>query len=113
MAKQQRRQKQDAPIVVGAVDIPVKHNAHIDGFGHFVNTGENGPYIEYSPQEPRELKASTLLHEALHALSDLCGMDLSEKQVAELEHLLPRLVVDNWQTFRPVFIKLNGGKPLE
>lgn len=106
------RRKEDAPIIVGAVDVPVKHNAHIDGFGHFVNTGENGPYIEYSASKPKELKASTLLHEALHALSEFTGMDLSENQVAALEQHLPSLIVKNWSTFRPVFLKMNDGKPL-
>ena len=104
--------KADDPIVIGAVDIPVKHSPHLDGYGAFTSMGENGPYIEYSHLIPPELKSSTIFHEALHALSDLTGLDLTEKQVAELEHFLPRLIVDNWATFRPIFLKMNGGKPL-
>lgn len=53
---------------------------------------------------PTEAKASTLLHELLHALSDSLKLGLSENQVCRLEAGLFSLLRDNRDTLVPYLV---------
>lgn len=112
MAK--KKQKAGEVIKIGVIKVPVEHKPDLreDGYGKFIphDKETNGPKIEYSAEEPAELKASTLFHEALHALSDLHCMELSEAQVLALEDRLPRMIHDNWHHFQPLFDALEEGE---
>ncbi len=110
-----KQQEEEAPIIIGAITIPVSFNPrlHSDEYGMFIPQGLEGPCIEYSCQQPPALKSMTLFHEALHALSDLNGIELTENQVSRLESLLPTVIVKNYQVFKAMFEALNDGEPLE
>lgn len=89
---------------INGIRIPVKYDPHVssDAFGSFKKHGSDGPVIELHVRSPKEIVASTLLHEGLHALADLNGIDLSETQVQMLESLLPRFISENWQHFKDI-----------
>lgn len=98
------RKKTPSHMMVNGVSIPVVHNPHLDTdtFGQWTKHTATGPIIEHSVTEPVEMLASTLLHEGLHALSDLNGIDLNETQVQMLESLLPKFIHDNLRMFNPI-----------
>lgn len=89
---------------VNGIEVPVRYNQHLDSdtFGQFIKHGSSGPRIEYSVTEPDSLVASVMLHEGIHALSDMNGMDLSESQVQMLESLLPAFIRNNIKLFEPI-----------
>lgn len=107
-----RRPAKKKRITINGIDVLLKYNPKLPHFGEF--SQENGqPLIEHnvSPQALPPLRASTLFHEALHAL-DVAHVDLNERQVRLLEQLLPRMIVENWPHFRAIFLAHSKGKPL-
>jgi hypothetical protein len=56
--------------------------------------------IEISTLYPDQVQAATLIHEVLHALAYLNGVDLKESEVEVLGNALYAFIVDNPEVFK-------------
>lgn len=56
--------------------------------------------IRVRPNISEQLRRSTILHECLHAISSIYGLDLTESQVLVLESSLTNLINQNPELFR-------------
>ncbi len=83
---------------IGTQDVRVEVVALPDGdFGDF-NVFPT-PVVRVNANLPFEVQRITLLHELLHAISDLYGLDLRESQVRAIEQGLGQVMSepDIWQ----------------
>ena len=86
--------EQLSQIKVGTSYIPVFRDETLDGlFGCFENFPTQRILIKGQSQHQEDM---TVLHELLHAVSDMYGLRLSESQVRVLEQVLTQLVADNY-----------------
>lgn len=80
-------------IKVGPSYIPVYRDETLEGlFGCFENFPSR---ILVKPQSQKD-EDMTVLHELLHAVSDMYGLRLSESSVRVLEQVITQLVIDNY-----------------
>lgn len=77
---------------IGALDVPVEVDEELDDFGQFQSTG---PKIVLGPDQSPLVRATTLFHETLHAISEFYGLNLSEAKVRVLEHAITSMFRDN------------------
>lgn len=87
-------------IKLGPVQIPVVYKADSQDHGEYHGRADRdgGVHIHTGPPagEPGASSyAITILHEAIHAISDHYGLDLKEKTVRVLEQQISALFVDN------------------
>lgn len=92
--------KRITALKLGAITIPVVHNQDSDDHGEYQGRAdrEGGVRIETGPAAGEPGVASyaiTILHEAIHAISDHYGLDLKEKTVRVLEQQLSAMFQDN------------------
>lgn len=78
---------------VAGWDLPVVPDKKHNRFGAFRNYPS--PHIKCHPSLCKKMMALTLLHEGIHAISDMHGLDLSEFQVRTLEIHIGALMRDN------------------
>jgi len=91
--------KQPTTILVGVQRYTVKYSKSLEDFGDFdMSTGE----IRVQAGLPPVSKASTLLHEILHAVADTLGGGLTEGQVRCVEQGLSMAIQDNPKLFRGI-----------
>lgn len=84
-------------IRVGSDTIPVQRVA---GFKHFGQWDATTKVITVRARIPAWNRSSTILHEALHAISDFHNLQLTEEQVSGLEPALRNLIRNNPQLVR-------------
>jgi Zn-dependent peptidase ImmA (M78 family) len=78
---------------IGTQDVKIKFVPMEDGeFGDFDAFPE--PVIRVNLGVPIEAQRMTLLHELLHAISDLYGLDLRESQVRTIEQGLGQVMTE-------------------
>lgn len=85
-------------IRIGTQDVVVEFVAMGDGeFGVF--NAFPSPRISVNASLPIEVQRLTLLHEVLHAISDMYGLGLSESQVRAIEQGLGQVMSepDVWE----------------
>lgn len=74
-------------------EVPVIPDDNPEQFGEFRSAP--APHIKCHPDLCKMMMAHTLLHEAIHAISEMHGLDLSECQVRTLEMHIGALMRDN------------------
>ena len=79
-------------IKVGSVPVRVVF-AEMEDFGEWAYTAS--PEIRINKDLCPQVKACTLLHEILHAVCDVYGVRLAERDVLTLEQGLAQVCVDN------------------
>ena len=80
-------------IKVGPTVVPVYKDETLEGlFGCFENYPTQRILVKCQSQQQQDM---TVLHELLHAVSDMYGLRLSESQVRVLEQVVTQLVADN------------------
>lgn len=81
---------------IGSYDVEVKKvgNKDLDSEYGSLEWTEGIPLIRAIPSSP-SVTASTLFHEALHFISDICTLRLTEYQVLMLELMVPATLRDN------------------
>lgn len=83
---------------IGTQDVRVQFEQMVDGeFGSF--NAFPIPVVRINAALPTEVQRLTLLHELLHAISDLYGLELRESQVRAIEQGLGQVMSepDVWQ----------------
>lgn len=81
---------------IGALWVKIVHDDDLEGA--FAQWSASRNQIEMGPlagDQPTTLYTTTLLHEALHAISDLYEADLTERQVRVIEQSITSLFLDN------------------
>lgn len=79
-------------IHIGGSTIEILYDDHLSEFGCYQSYPH--PTITIG-QQSQSVLAGTILHESLHAISDLYELDLSEHQVRVLEQCLVSLLRQN------------------
>lgn len=85
---------------LGALVVPVVHHPELEDQGAWDEDGCKEVWVSKLPAEDPTF-SQTVLHEVLHAISDLYGLKLTEQKVLVLENALAQLITDN-----PSFIRL-------
>lgn len=80
-------------LTIAGWKVPIRPDADDEQFGAFKN--DPAPHIKCHPGLCKKVMAYTLLHEAIHAISEMHGLDLSECQVRTLEMHIGALMRDN------------------
>lgn len=85
---------QDNKVRIGSIEVPVSVDPNIDEgtLGEWCMLHET---IKLNPLLRPKQRAPVVFHECLHALSDLYGIELEERQVRALEQLVPALLRAN------------------
>lgn len=74
-------------------EVPVVADEDPEQFGAYKS--HPSPHIKCSAQLSKRMTAHTLLHESIHAISEMHGLELSECQVRTLEVHIGGLLRDN------------------
>jgi hypothetical protein len=74
-------------------EVPVIADENPEQFGEFRSAP--APHIKCHPKLCKMMTAHTLLHESLHAISEMHGLELTECQVRTLEIHVGALLRDN------------------
>lgn len=87
-------------ITIGSYSIPVnKSEGLVDTLGEYHS---DPPLILIDPYQPKHLATATVLHEALHAISDKSNLHLEEEQVQGLEVALVDFIRQNRPLVRAI-----------
>lgn len=74
------------------VEVENLHNAEGDLYGEIEYLSET---IRINPAASTKVKDSTLIHEAVHAIDEMYGIGLKEKQVEKLGNAIYMMIVEN------------------
>ncbi len=93
-----RKRSTVSEVFVGLTEIPIHYREMDECCGSW--NGLHDPVITIHDKMPVLQQNLTILHETLHAISDMYNLEWSERDVRTLEQTLAALVHDNPALFK-------------